>query len=536
MDPTTLMTFLFKSPLEVRTVELLGSWDNFTLPYRMHHDRRRGQGFYSGCFKFHNIIFDGDSSSWTKPRTGGLKQGGTYWYYFRLNDEVEAYDDSRDCTTGCPLLPGQTVNMVDVPIEVVDPPTRCRSASVDVAHTLASLPSSHTLEPGDKFLPLVPPPVSNVHGRCISDLAVNGRLENKAQSLCSSIVSPLGSSSSKHAPSHVDEALPSDRFYVKDSHADDSYYDDRSSNYSRRSWRSAAPSFAHSSVVDAYGVESPWIEDDQPEPVWQLEGSNPGPDTAVENPENGQFDFDFQAGKGGHEGAGDDDSASFYLEPMIEEESTTSIFAPDSIRDVQLYGSQPATSHSSQQWRPRLYSVPSHDLRNHDVTDSASPSEASPRVSVEQHSDVETDADDIMSPTFSAATMSSGGLNTPFRLSEGNSRTVSAYANNDDSIESVTERLRCLGSSDEDETVPQQPIIFENVETTFTRYALPPHTEEAARSAHQSPGKSSSAHDSTATANDMPFPSIMVGPGMKENTSFADSIFSALGFLGDSIA
>ena len=114
MDPTTLVTFLFKAPPEVRTVELLGSWDNFTQPYRMHHDRRRGTGFYSGCFKFHNIIFDGDGARWTRPRTGGLKQGRVYWYYYRTNDMDETYDDSREWTSTCPLLPGQRLNVIYV--------------------------------------------------------------------------------------------------------------------------------------------------------------------------------------------------------------------------------------------------------------------------------------------------------------------------------------------------------------------------------------------------------------------------------------
>lgn len=69
MDPTTLVTFLFRAPAEARTVELLGSWDRFSQPYRMHNDRRRG--IWSGIFKFENISFDGDDLRWTKPRTGG---------------------------------------------------------------------------------------------------------------------------------------------------------------------------------------------------------------------------------------------------------------------------------------------------------------------------------------------------------------------------------------------------------------------------------------------------------------------------------
>ncbi|TKA55113.1 hypothetical protein B0A55_12766, partial [Friedmanniomyces simplex] len=113
MDPETLVTFLFKAPPQVRTVELLGSWDNFTHPYRMHHDRRRGTGSWSGCFRFANIVFDGDTADWNKPRSGGLKQGGVYWYYYRLDDAAEAYDDRLACTPACPLMPGQMMNVLD---------------------------------------------------------------------------------------------------------------------------------------------------------------------------------------------------------------------------------------------------------------------------------------------------------------------------------------------------------------------------------------------------------------------------------------
>lgn len=75
MDPTTLVTFLFRAPTEARTVELLGSWDCFTQPYRMHNDRRRG--IWSGIFKFENISFDGNGVQWTKPRSGGKQNGKT---------------------------------------------------------------------------------------------------------------------------------------------------------------------------------------------------------------------------------------------------------------------------------------------------------------------------------------------------------------------------------------------------------------------------------------------------------------------------
>jgi hypothetical protein len=177
MDPETLVSFAFRAPRDVRTVELLGSWDNFQRPYAMYHDRRRGQGFYTGCFQFQDIVFDGSEVHWTKPRTGGLKQGGTYWYYFRLDDGVEAYDDLRECTASCPLMPGQVVNIIHVPREIPESPLIGRSASVSLVGTLSQLSTLHTINPQARYQAPQPPPVSKVHERCISDFAVTGRLE-----------------------------------------------------------------------------------------------------------------------------------------------------------------------------------------------------------------------------------------------------------------------------------------------------------------------------------------------------------------------
>lgn len=41
--------------------------------------------------------------------------GGTYWYYYRLDGELEQHDPVEPSTTACPLLPGQQVNILEVP-------------------------------------------------------------------------------------------------------------------------------------------------------------------------------------------------------------------------------------------------------------------------------------------------------------------------------------------------------------------------------------------------------------------------------------
>lgn len=99
MESTTLITFIlyvqsqfnFPSSLtdhrsnhpNARQVELLGSWDNFSGSYAMTKDSRRGHGIWSGCHTFKDIICDGDSDI-HEARNGGLKMGGTYWYFVSL--------------------------------------------------------------------------------------------------------------------------------------------------------------------------------------------------------------------------------------------------------------------------------------------------------------------------------------------------------------------------------------------------------------------------------------------------------------------
>jgi hypothetical protein len=64
----------------VRSVQLIGSWDNFSTWYTMQQDLRRGRGQWRGCYLFKDIISE-DSSSHTSTRNGGLKMGNTYYYY-----------------------------------------------------------------------------------------------------------------------------------------------------------------------------------------------------------------------------------------------------------------------------------------------------------------------------------------------------------------------------------------------------------------------------------------------------------------------
>lgn len=148
MASTTLITFMLQAPTTVYSVEILGSWDNFSKPYQLKRDRKTGPGQWRGCHTFENITCDGDTLDASTSRDGGLKMGGTYWYYYVLDGDIEYHDPAEPSTSLCPLLPGQTVNVLDVPVqgEVLFGGSRNVSSS--------SLDSAvFTLDPKDKYLP-----------------------------------------------------------------------------------------------------------------------------------------------------------------------------------------------------------------------------------------------------------------------------------------------------------------------------------------------------------------------------------------------
>ncbi|KAL2753824.1 hypothetical protein ACRALDRAFT_2044141 [Sodiomyces alcalophilus JCM 7366] len=124
------------------------------MPYIMVRDTRRHRGQWRGCYSFKDIICDGDSGDRHK-RSGGLKMGHTYYYYYEIDGTYETHDPALPSTTFCPYLPGQTVNTLEVPMERV---SRKRSASLSSMRGI----NYKTLNPQDKFIALRPqtPPAS----------------------------------------------------------------------------------------------------------------------------------------------------------------------------------------------------------------------------------------------------------------------------------------------------------------------------------------------------------------------------------------
>lgn len=75
-----------------------------------------GHGRWYCCPLFENIICDGDPAQ-PVSRSGALKTGGTYWYYYKVNDLIERFDSMMPSTSNCPLLPGQKTNVLRVPAQ-----------------------------------------------------------------------------------------------------------------------------------------------------------------------------------------------------------------------------------------------------------------------------------------------------------------------------------------------------------------------------------------------------------------------------------
>ncbi|KAI2630662.1 hypothetical protein GGR54DRAFT_163436 [Hypoxylon sp. NC1633] len=122
----------------------------------MERDVRRDRSQWRGCHTFNNITCDGDQAANPK-RSGGLKMGQTYYYYYELDGSTETHDSSMPTTNACPYLPGQTVNTLEIPVE--HSLSRDRSASMNSLRTT----DFKTMDPKDKFMtPRPAPPVPSL--------------------------------------------------------------------------------------------------------------------------------------------------------------------------------------------------------------------------------------------------------------------------------------------------------------------------------------------------------------------------------------
>ena len=106
--------------------------------------------------------------------------GGTYWYYYKLDDDIEFYNSAEPTTTQCPLLPGQLVNVLQVPYALSG--NRSRNASVSSTNS-----ELRTMEPADKYMNPRPVPRPKLYRLQTSPMATTTPL---ASTSTSAIVRP----------------------------------------------------------------------------------------------------------------------------------------------------------------------------------------------------------------------------------------------------------------------------------------------------------------------------------------------------------
>ncbi|KAI9818613.1 MAG: hypothetical protein M1832_004386 [Thelocarpon impressellum] len=193
---TTLTTFMLETSPQTRSVHLVGSWDGFSRPYPMEMDPRKGKGHWRGCHRFENIICDGDLNTRAEARNGGLKMGGRYWYYYRLDGDVDHHDPAEPSTSFSPVLPGQPVNVLEVPVELAQGRTRGRSSSGSVV--FAPLVAERTMDPLDKYVSPRAAPVPRLPRLATSPASLHR--SRAGSSPASSAPSPLSDRSRSSSP------------------------------------------------------------------------------------------------------------------------------------------------------------------------------------------------------------------------------------------------------------------------------------------------------------------------------------------------
>jgi hypothetical protein len=99
--PAVQLSFTLRTSPNVRTVHLLGSWDNYKsqLPLSVVKDPTAKPGTRKGTFRFQR----------SKP----LKLGSRYWYYYIVDGYHVSHDPAKEFVTE--KTTGRKLNIIDVP-------------------------------------------------------------------------------------------------------------------------------------------------------------------------------------------------------------------------------------------------------------------------------------------------------------------------------------------------------------------------------------------------------------------------------------
>ncbi|KAI1609594.1 hypothetical protein EDD36DRAFT_75794 [Exophiala viscosa] len=130
-SPAVQLSFTLRTSPNVRTVHLLGSWDNYKsqLPLSVVKDPAAKPGSWKGTFRFQGA--------------NTLKLGSRYWYYYIVDGYHVSHDPAKEFVTE--KTTGRKLNVIDVP-----------SGGKDRDHGKAERPSVNTNVSSNRYSREVP--------------------------------------------------------------------------------------------------------------------------------------------------------------------------------------------------------------------------------------------------------------------------------------------------------------------------------------------------------------------------------------------
>jgi len=137
-SPQVQLSFTLRTSPNVRTVHLLGSWDNYKsqLPLSVVKDSSAKPGSWKGHFRFQG--------------SNALKLGSRYWYYYIVDGYHVSHDPAKEFVTE--KTTGRKLNVIDVP-EADKGSAKAQRPSVNTSNLAGSrhsreVPQGRALSPG----------------------------------------------------------------------------------------------------------------------------------------------------------------------------------------------------------------------------------------------------------------------------------------------------------------------------------------------------------------------------------------------------
>lgn len=151
-NSTVQLTFTLRTSPNVRTVHLLGSWDNYKsqLPLSAVNDSSAKPGSWKGTFRFQG--------------SHALKLGSRYWYYYIVDGYHVSHDPAKEYTTE--KTTGRKLNILDVPGgKSGDKPSRPAVQTDMSSRHSREIPQGRALSPGKIAHPKPSKPYASRHLR-----------------------------------------------------------------------------------------------------------------------------------------------------------------------------------------------------------------------------------------------------------------------------------------------------------------------------------------------------------------------------------